>query len=186
MDVQARGVSQTVTSGVGRRDVGAGRRAALGGRERSEYRKVLSHSQPVCTSQCSVGLPSEPCWPMIARLLPCTAQLQGSIPPAFRGSCHQEERSCFHRMGSKHAPWAVQHGGTESPGDPRKAAMGKGTLAFPWLQSLGFLCYPADEIQEVRNLFYCLLCRRKGGVRKGVLSVDADNQWTVLSSPSMA
>lgn len=105
----------------------------------------------------------------------------GQLPSGCRAPCHQESRCSFHRLGSKHAPWAVQQGGTESPADPRKAAVGKGTLPFPQPQKLGLLCHPADEIQEVRNLFYCLLCRRKGWRRRGscLLMLITNGQYSV-------
>lgn len=81
-------------------------------------------------------------------------------------------------MSCKYSPWA----GLRNMVAWRKAAIGKGTLAFPGLQILGLLYHPADKSQEVRKLFYYVWCRRKG-VKWGVLPIDADNQWTLLSSP---
>lgn len=83
--VQARGVSWTVASGVGSRDVDAGRQEGLGGWEHSDYREALSHSQPACTSQCSMALTQNSflnC-PVMARPLACTIQLWGGIHPAL-------------------------------------------------------------------------------------------------------
>lgn len=97
----------------------------------------------------------------MARPLACTSQLWGGIHPALWNHVPESKGAVFIERTINVPPWAVQQGGTETPSD-LKAAVGKGTLAFPGLQNFRLLYHPADEFREVKNfIIYCV--RERGG-----------------------